>query len=153
MKVLVVKDVVTHWDRLTHRGDAYMRNWTGSTLVQVMACRLLGAKPLPEPVVTYCQLDPQEQTSVNFFNRNPNIFIDENTFENAVCNWQPFCFGLKGVHCTIYFMRVQCMYRLPMSFNSVAYQTLPCVVNWTLRSKVQWNFNRNPNIFYWRKYV
>ena len=32
--------------------------WTGSTLVQVMACRLFCAKPLPEPVLTYCQLNP-----------------------------------------------------------------------------------------------
>ena len=26
-------------------------------LVQVMACRLFGAKPLPEPMLAYCQLD------------------------------------------------------------------------------------------------
>ena len=45
---------------------AYMRQWTGWTLVQVMACHLLGAKPLPEPMLTYCQLDPKEQTSVKF---------------------------------------------------------------------------------------
>ena len=38
----------------------------GSTLVQIMACRLFGAKPVPEPMPTYCQLDPQEQTSVKF---------------------------------------------------------------------------------------
>ena len=55
------------------------------------------------------------------------FFIEENTFENAVCNWQPFCFGLKGFHCTVYFMRVQCMYRLPMPFNSDACQTLPWI--------------------------
>ena len=34
---------------------AYMRQWTLSALVQVMACHLLGAKPLPEPILTYCQ--------------------------------------------------------------------------------------------------
>ena len=33
---------------------AYMRRKNGSSLLQVMACRLLGAKPLPEPVLTYC---------------------------------------------------------------------------------------------------
>ena len=27
-----------------------------SALVQVMACRLFGAKPLPEPMLAYCQL-------------------------------------------------------------------------------------------------
>ena len=35
----------------------YMRQWTGSALLQVMACRLFGAKPLPEPILNYCQLD------------------------------------------------------------------------------------------------
>ena len=36
----------------------YMCQWTGSVLLQVMACRLLGAKPLPEPILTCCQMDP-----------------------------------------------------------------------------------------------
>ena len=31
-----------------------------------MACRLFGAKPLPEPVLVYCQLDSWEQISVKF---------------------------------------------------------------------------------------
>ena len=47
-------------------GAECMRLWTGATLLQVMACRLFGAKPLPEPMMTYCQLDPKEQTSVQF---------------------------------------------------------------------------------------
>ena len=33
-------------------------------LVHVMVCRLFGAKPLHEPMLTYCQLNPKEQTSV-----------------------------------------------------------------------------------------
>ena len=37
---------------------AYMRQWTGSALVQIMACRLFGAKPLPEPMLTDYQLEP-----------------------------------------------------------------------------------------------
>ena len=45
---------------------AYMRQLIGSALVQVMACRLFGDKPLPEPMLEYCQLDPNEQTSVKF---------------------------------------------------------------------------------------
>ena len=31
-----------------------------------MACSLLGAKPLPERMQIYCQLDPLEQISVIF---------------------------------------------------------------------------------------
>ena len=34
--------------------DAYMRRWTGSSSVQIMACRLFGAKPLSEPMLEYC---------------------------------------------------------------------------------------------------
>ena len=36
-----------------------MCQWTGSALV--MACCLSGAKPLPEPMLAYCQLDSWEQ--------------------------------------------------------------------------------------------
>ena len=48
-----------------------------------MACRLFGAKPLPEPMLSYCQLDPQEQISVNF-DSNYEHFIDQNALENFV---------------------------------------------------------------------
>ena len=42
---------------------AYMRQWTGSALVQVMACRLLS--PLPVPMLAYCQLDSWEKFQWN----------------------------------------------------------------------------------------
>ena len=47
-------------------GRWVMHQRTGSTLVQVTACRLYGAKPLSEPMLPSCQLDPQEQNSVKF---------------------------------------------------------------------------------------
>ena len=34
--------------------DAKMRQQSKSSLVQIMACRLIGAKPLSEPVLEYC---------------------------------------------------------------------------------------------------
>ena len=37
-----------------------------SSLFQIMACSLFSTKPLPEPVVTYCQLDPQEHISMKY---------------------------------------------------------------------------------------
>ena len=43
---------------------AYTRQRNGLALFQIMACRLFGTKLLPKPMQTYCQLDPQEQTSV-----------------------------------------------------------------------------------------
>ena len=36
---------------------AYMHHWIGSALVQIMACRLIGAEPLSEPMLEYCWLD------------------------------------------------------------------------------------------------
>ena len=40
--------------------DAYMPQWTGTSLVHVMACGMFGAKPLHVPAVAYCQFDPYE---------------------------------------------------------------------------------------------
>ena len=45
---------------------AYMRQWIGSPMVQVMACRLFRAKPLPEAMLAYCQLNSWEHTSVKY---------------------------------------------------------------------------------------
>ena len=36
---------------------AYMRQWTGSALVQIMACRLFDAKPLSKSMLGYYQFD------------------------------------------------------------------------------------------------
>ena len=44
----------------------HIAQWTGSSLVQVMACRLFGARPLPEPMLVYCPLDSWEKVSVKF---------------------------------------------------------------------------------------
>ena len=50
---------LTHWGQVTHICISKK-----TSLVQAMACRLVGAKPLPEPMQDYCQLKPWEQTSV-----------------------------------------------------------------------------------------
>ena len=64
--------------------DAYMRQPIGSALVQIMACRLVGAKPLSKPMLVYYELDPQEQTSV-IFCQHIKLFIHENASQNIVC--------------------------------------------------------------------
>ena len=43
---------------------ACMRQWIGTALFQIMACRLCGTEPLSKPMLGYCQLE--EQTSVKF---------------------------------------------------------------------------------------
>ena len=54
-----------HYDYLFRRwmnssvySAAYMHQWIGSTLFQIMACCLFGAKPLSKPMQGHCQLDP-----------------------------------------------------------------------------------------------
>ena len=42
---------------LPPQSAAYMRQWIGSALVQMMAWRLFGDKPLSKPVLSYCQLN------------------------------------------------------------------------------------------------
>ena len=37
-----------------------------TSLVQIMACRLFSTKPLPEPMLEYCRLDPGAQIQVKF---------------------------------------------------------------------------------------
>ena len=48
-----------------------------------MTCRLIGAKPLSEPMLEYHELDTNE-LQWNF-NRNSYIFIQENLLEKVVC--------------------------------------------------------------------
>ena len=50
-----------------------------------MACRLFGAKPLPEPILTYCQLYPEEQTSVKFKSKYKAFHSWNHIWKNVVC--------------------------------------------------------------------
>ena len=55
------------------------------SLVQIMACRLDGAKPLSEQIMEYCSLDHKEQTfKSEIFIKNLYIFIQENAFVNVI---------------------------------------------------------------------
>ena len=49
-----------------------------------MACRLVSAKPLSEPMLQFGELDPSEKKLINF-KRNSNIFTEEKALENFVC--------------------------------------------------------------------
>ena len=54
---------------------AYMRQWIGSALVQIMACRLFGAKPLSKPMLHCCQLGRYELISVTISHSARKITI------------------------------------------------------------------------------
>ena len=58
-----------------------MHQRIGSALVQIMACGLFGAKPVCLVIVNWTI---RNKIMWNF-NQNSNIFIQENVFENSVC--------------------------------------------------------------------
>ena len=62
---------------------AYMRQWIGSALVQIMACRLVGAKPLSKLMLGYHLLDFRNKLQW-VSNQNTTFFIQEDAFENVV---------------------------------------------------------------------
>ena len=56
-------------NKLVSPNAAYMLQWIISAFVQIMACRIFGAKPLFKQMLVYCQLDPSEQNSVKFWSK------------------------------------------------------------------------------------
>ena len=81
-----------HW-LISPYSAAYMRQWTGSALVQVMACRLYGTKPLPEPMLAYCQLDSWEQISAKFESEFYHFHSRKCIWNCRLPKWRPFCSG------------------------------------------------------------
>ena len=63
----VLRNLYPQYVKPLRPSDAYMRQQARSWLAQIMACRLIGAKPLYEAMLLYCQLDPKEHTSVKFY--------------------------------------------------------------------------------------
>ena len=57
---------------------AYMHQWIGSALVQIMAYHIFAAKPLSKPVLDYYKLDP------NF----SEILIIIQNFHSRKCTWK-----------------------------------------------------------------
>ena len=55
-------------------GEAYVRLWTGSSLVQEMACYLFGTKPLTEPIPAFYKFHQQEQICEKFDHNENQCF-------------------------------------------------------------------------------
>ena len=54
--VLFLK-VSSAWINSLRFRDTFIRRWTGSSLIWIMACRLVGTTPLPKPMLRYYQWD------------------------------------------------------------------------------------------------
>ena len=74
--------------------DACMSWQTRAPLVQIMACRLFGAKPQPEPMMTYCQLNHRSNFSEILF-AIQTFSLNKMHFKLSSAKWRPFCLGLN----------------------------------------------------------
>ena len=72
---------------------AYMRRETGTAMVQVMACRLFGAKPLPAQMLAKSQLDCWVQISVKFESEFYRFHSRNCIWKCHLSQWRPFCPG------------------------------------------------------------
>ena len=120
---------------------AYMYQWTGSSLVEIMACRLYGAKPLSEPMQQNCRVDPSKQILVKFESKYK-------TFHSWKCIWnccprkmskccaRNFQWSLKILEIPPSHMSpciANCLHALQIAWNSVHVRNLPIYI-WTSRS-------------------
>ena len=58
-----------------------------------MACRLLGGKPLPEPMLTYWQLGLQEQISATSEGKHKTFYSWKYLWKCRLHKWRSFCPG------------------------------------------------------------
>ena len=75
----------------------FLRQWTGSALVQVMVWRLFRAKPLPESMLSCCQFFTLRDKFQWNWNQKYTIFFHKNAFENIVCEMAVILFRRKWV--------------------------------------------------------
>ena len=60
-----------------------------------MSCRLFGAKPLPEQMLTHYELDHYKQTSVKFKSKDKNSLSRKYIWKCRLEDGGHFCFGLS----------------------------------------------------------
>ena len=72
---------------------AYMRQWIGSALAQIMACRLFGTKPLSKPILVYCHLTLRKKTFSETLFKRQNLSFTKMHMKISSAKWPPFCSG------------------------------------------------------------
>ena len=126
-----------------------MRQWFGSALVQIMACRLFGAKPLSKPMLGYCQLDPYKQTSLKFESNYKTFHSRKFVWKYRLRNGSYFVHGGGGgggggggwVNT-----------RFPMKWDGWFDRSASKYVNWNLRYHIRIHYRKNHGVIftYWR---
>ena len=76
---------------------AYMRQWIRTALVQIMACRLFGAKPLSKPMLVYCHVNwmLRNKCQWNFLIQIQKFSFIKMHLKVSSAKWWPFCSGLS----------------------------------------------------------
>ena len=69
------------WVNSMRPSEACMRHQSRQSLVQIMVCLVFDTKPLSEPMLYYCQLDPGEQISVKLYSKFEH-------FHSRKCVWK-----------------------------------------------------------------
>ena len=80
--------------------DTYMRHQARPWLVQIMACRLFGTKPLSEPMLYYHQMDTWDQTLNHIRNFHSRKWIRKCHLKNvsaSMCWWAPTCWSIWSI--------------------------------------------------------
>ena len=80
-----------------------------SALVKLLACWLFGAKPLPEPMQGYCQLDSWEQISVKFETEFYHFHSRKCLWNHCLLKWPPFCPGGDEWMCKVSSVQPPCV--------------------------------------------
>ena len=70
---------------------ACIRQWIGSALVQIMACRLFGAEPLSKPNAGLLTIGPSETNFSELLIKIQNFSFFENASKISSAKCQPFC--------------------------------------------------------------
>ena len=65
--------------------DAYAHDLIRASLDQIIACGLVGARPLSEQMRAYCQLDPKEHILMGFYFKIKtfHIYVNGSPFLSA----------------------------------------------------------------------
>ena len=84
---------------LLRPSDAYMRQQTIPSLVQIMACRLFGDKPLSEPMIVYCQMESNGNISMTFYLKFKCFHSRKCIGSCRLQKWRLSCLGLNVLNC------------------------------------------------------
>ena len=95
LDLLSIHRIELHWSKLRNASihiAAYMRQWIGSVLVKIMACRLFGASHYLNQCSIIINWILRHKLQWNF-NQNTKFFFHKNTSKISSAKWRPFCPG------------------------------------------------------------